>query len=626
MSTSTGQKTDSSDDYGYSVVLARTFDEVLDRAEQDARSIDVRAFAQAVRRTACTLLQARGGAGKSYTAERVGAVLAEQGLWTATVPAVALATGADLDTWAPGQWAGTSGDRALSDLADAGVPGLIVVDGLNEVDRQTGERILEAIGPATAADPQVTFLVTDRLTRRDGASPHWRYATLSRVPDDVIRRVAETEPTEALGIPFYLERHAAGSAAGEILKESVTRFVPEAQLAPLAEAAFLSYARRGRREIDQCLVVEAIGEGAWQEMLDAREVVASGAEGSGAFQFVHHLLHDFLAGMHVAAHRSLWRPEAFDVVTLGASSYDAMALALSQLPPGEPMDTLVLRVYDWNFYAAAYMLEEDRSAGPGVDPAVSLALLGALAEKRFDEVVPTVVRAEDALRVQQSDVSALLLAARTRDEVVGVLRNLRPHRTPAWFDAWTSLFERPDGSPADAEDVTMLTADDPVLGWAAANALRRLDLGTELTEGLRSLLRSDATTVRWRAAHALGTHASEENLAALRATLAEEPDRSWVAYGALRSVFEQMRELPAGERRYTAAEVATELAPRVVEDGPLRAETVRCLDVSPLPADWHRDVEPLLEVLWDTADARGAAELAALAERLRRRKEAERAA
>lgn len=609
-------------DFGYSVVLADSFDQVLDRTGGPARDIDVVAFAQFVRRSACTLLQARGGAGKSYTSDRLAGVLAKQGVWSVTVPAVDLAAVAtDLGDWTPGDWARAADDTGAGDAADGGEPGLIVVDGLNEVARDSSERVLDAVGPLTAAHPQVTFLITDRLTRRANASPHWKYATLSPVPDAVIRRVAGTEPTEALGIPFYLERHANGTAAHQILEEAIAKYVPEERLPALAEAAYMSYERLHRRELDAELVPQAVGKEAWRRLLEAREVVRSGRGEHTQFQFVHHLLHDFLAGRHVASDEALWNSDAFDVVTLHASSFDALALALAQVRPGEKADKLVQYVYDWNFYAAAYMLEEDRASGSRVGDAVFIAMTGAIAEKRFDAVLPTIQRVEDALRVQQSSLSVELLQAASRDEVVGVLRQQSLAERPPWFDRWEDLFTRADGSPASAADVETMSSDEPVLGWAASNALRRLRVAPKLMGEIRSMLQHENPTVRWRAAHALGSHSDPENLSALRETLRTEPPKSWVAYGALRSEFEQLRLMPSAQRAVLLAEIAGELGSRIAEPGPLRSEAIRCLDVSPLPENWHRDVEPLLVILWETADARGAAELASLAERLRRRKE-----
>jgi hypothetical protein len=162
-----------------------------------------------------------------------------------------------------------------------------------------------------------------------------------------------------------------------------------------------------------------------------------------------------------------------------------------------------------------------------------------------------------------------------------------------------------------------------MVGWGAANSLRRATLTSEVQSRLRQLsTEHESSTVRWRAVHALGPHASEKNLQTLREVLVREPATSWVAYGALRAEFEQIRQRPADARASLLAAMTTELAEPLATAGPLRTEAIRCLDVDPLPGNWHRDIEPLLGYLWDTADASGATELAALAERLRTRKQA----
>lgn len=157
----------------------------------------------------------------------------------------------------------------------------------------------------------------------------------------------------------------------------------------------------------------------------------------------------------------------------------------------------------------------------------------------------------------------------------------------------------------------------------AANALRRFDISkTELEPTLRSLLEHESSTVRWRATHAIGPHPNTGNLTALRETLSREPVDSWVSYGALRAQFEQIRGMPAIARPALLNELARDLTP--ILNGPdggfLRIEVLRCLEVDPLPENWHRDIEPVLNLLWDTSDDRGAADLAAMASRLRERK------
>lgn len=508
----------------------------------------------------------------------------------------------------------------MPDETDVSNPTLIVIDGLNEVDRKTGDRILEAIGPYTAINPQSSILVTDRLARRNGASPFWMYATLLPVPDAMIRQITGEEPTDAYGIPFYLDRHEAGHAANEILSEAIRRYVSDEQLPRLATAAYFSYEEHKRRTIDRDAVIRAVGTTVWEQMLEGKAIVQAGPTD---FYFEHHLLHDYLAGRHLAKHRVLWKPEGFDVVTFNASSFDALALSLAEIESPEEVEDLVQRVYNWNFYAAAYMLEEDRAGGRKISKSMETALLGALAEKRFDYVRPTVNRAEDALRVQRSPLSRALLDAVDRDAVVEVLR-LAAKSTdgPKWFTLWWDQFSRPDGTRASREDVEAVDAEVPVVGWGAANALRRLRLAKPELSELRQFLKDHASeTVRWRAAHVLGEHSSGTNLDALRTALRDDKDR-WVRYGALRAIFEQIRKAKPSRRSDLIDQLKRDVSDELAKPGELRTEAIRCLDVAPLPpGNWHADIEPILALLWETADSKGAAELANLAERLRQQKD-----
>lgn len=603
-------------DFGYSIRLAESFQEVLDETS-DAPGIDLAEFAHVVRRNACTLLQARGGAGKTHTATRLMSVLEEQGASSVFVTATALARRESLDSLVAERGGQLSEGHSAAAVFD---PTLIVIDGLNEVDRESGERILEEVGPYTAAHPDTSVLITDRLARRNSASPFWMYATLLPVPDSVIREITGEEPAEAYGIPFYLERHQEGRAAGEILHESILRYVTAQQLPDLAAAAYSSYEKHKKRAIDRDVVIDAVGHDVWKDMIEGKAVVQIGPD----YYFEHHLLHDYLAGHHLATHRSLWVPKGFDVVTLNASSFDALALSLAAVESPEDVQKLVQLVYNWNFYAAAYMLEEDRAGGQTIGSPMETALLGALAEKRFDFVRPTVTRVEDALRVQRSPLSRALLGAGDRDAVVAILRSV-PESTdsPKWFALWMDQYSRPDGTRATRGDVETVASDEPVLGWGAANALRRLRLTKTQSSELRRLLKGHGNeAVRWRAAHVLGTHPGGRNLDALRAALREDEDR-WVRYGALRSIFEQIASAEPVRRPDLVERLMDDVSMELAKPGQLRTEAIRCLDVAPLPpGNWHADLEPMLAFLWETADARGAAELANLAERLRRQKDA----
>lgn len=648
--------------YDYEIRVATSFDAVLDtRATSRTASgpdFGVEGLAEALQRWACVLLQARGGAGKTYTANRVRGLLAADGIWSVLVPAVALADADDLEAWPASRWttadpeSHTPEGLARTESAAEGKRGVIVIDGLNEVDRLTGERILEAIGPITASDPQVSFLVTDRLNRRAGASRYWRYATLGYVPEETVEAIAGPGASETMRIPYYLRRHSQGQAAHDILRESITRFVdPVDGLDSLAEAAFAAYRNLKRRSITGAAVAAAVGSKVFDDLVTARcliqevmpvEVAPDGdasdlgptSVGTGEvvddradvrrhdeYRFEHHLLHDYLAAWHLAHQKSLWTGDGFDVVTLKASSFDALALALGELSDPAEAEVLVQSVYNWNYYAAAYMLEEDRVRGGAAGDALAVALFAALADKRFDGIVPTAHRVEDALRINEAELAGLLLAAPDRATVVSTILKHAPARRPDWFAEWLDQFSRPDGSPARIDDVEAVASTEPVLGWGAANALRRLDISDNLVAGsLRDLLEHPDDTVRWRAAHALGPHAGPTNLAALQRTFGLARSDSWVAYGALRAQFEQATNTSDANRAEVIEAVLDSIGPALRESALLRAETVRCLEVDPLPAGWHRQVEPVLDYLWHIADERAAVDLAALAGRLRQRK------
>lgn len=612
--------------YGYPISVARTFEELFPWDPTVADHVSLGELADVVLRHACTVLQARGGAGKSYTARALMSHLQRSGHWVAFVPALELESNDDPSAWGLEKWTAVARAEASAAAATPGARGVVIIDGLNEVERERGDRILGKIGPVAAAYPQISFLVTDRLVRRGTTSPFWKYATLGRVPDNVIKDVAGVEPTEPLTIPFYLKRHSAGASAPRILRDSVLRFVPEEMLPALAKAAFMSYKTLRARLVDVALVSNAVGDERFQEMVAAGFLMPMGTSEAGSrsveiARFEHHLLHDYLAGLHLASSSTYWTPRYFDVVTLRASSFDALGLALGAVPSASAVKFLQ-SVYDWNFYAAAYALEEGPDGLDGDAEALRWVLLGALGEKRFDTLSPTVLRVEDALRVQSRASAAKVLGARSRTEVAGVVAACAPLPGPGWYARWREMYLRDDGSAARELDLQALRSRNSVVGWGAANALRRCVLDRAQEELLRSMTLSSGCSEleRWRVVHVLGAHRGRDNKEVIWRVLAEAPTNSWLAYGALRAYFEQLQAEPSQARVRSVDRFVRTLASTVSEPGSLRDETVRCLDVEPLPPDWHRDIEPLLELLWQTADHREAAELVALSERLRQRK------
>src|SRR5205807_7659493 len=99
-----------------------------------------------------------------------------------------------------------------------------------------------------------------------------------------------------------------------------------------------------------------------------------------------------------------------------------------------------------------------------------------------------------------------------------------------------------DGHPLSAEEITAVSSGDSLIGWTAANAIRRSTADEDQLDGLREVYRqSRATdtnkTTRWRIVHLLGAFPTEANAAFLFQALTTDPYH-WVKYGATRALVE----------------------------------------------------------------------------------------
>ncbi|MGV0644634.1 HEAT repeat domain-containing protein [Mycolicibacterium sp. XJ2546] len=600
--------------FGYPLLIARNFDDVLKRHGAPYPLVELRSLMQ---RTGRMLLQARGGAGKTKTAERLAALEPESS-GVAFVAARSLPAGLEGATAAFNieLLVSLSADpRRASLLRDHG-EGLVVIDGINEILKDRAADILMAIPRLAAHYPFIRILVTDRLTRRDIDQTEWVLATLGPVPaQEALDRLGKEtgELPDHLTIPYYLDqsiREAGTRSQGEtsqveILRRGITVHggVPNSALESLARAVYTSYEAYGERAIGSEDILSAVGIEVFRKMLDSGLLVG----GNDRAQFDHHLHQDFLAALHLGADKSLWNSNGFDTLTLRASSFDALALAAA-LIERQAVDDFVHRVFDWNYYGAAYLLEEDQAGDKRIWDAMRIAILAMLAEKRFDRMAVTAHRVEDALRLQETALAPLLLAATDRAAVVDIIDAALPENWaatwPRWFQDWYEMFKRPSGSSATADDINDLTSAIGTVGWANSNMLKRLNISHDLRRRVGEYATGHPDpTVRWRAVHALGAWPTDSTLELLLGRVQDSAEQLWVRYGALRSLLEVAAEgsVEVRGRVFDAlgdAEVATVIA----REPNLRREAIRALEVSAMPEDWHALAGDFMEHLWAESD------------------------
>jgi hypothetical protein len=494
-------------------------------------------------------------------------------------------------------------DTAIPDLeaAFSGLdripPIILLVDGLNEVPRSLAEFVIAAVDELARRYPFISVLVADRLVRRAIDLERWKIATVLPLEDSEVRRIWTHAPhnhplPESLGVlnkPFFLDTAlvtdiTAPTEAGTIGAYYRQRVGLTADsLDNLANVAFDAYAFYHGRAMPMPWMRERVFEPTLNRLIETDTVRTNRDQ----VWFTHHLLHDYLAGQALAERQADWGPSAFDVVTLTAASFDSLRLAVGGLDVARA-DALVRRIYDWNFYGAAYSLVQGH-----ISAEIHTIILAMLADKRWDSIRATVTQVTDALRYDNSEMAHEFLAAKSRSDLFRVVREL--NSTEAWFNTWVDFFTIPDGTRADVNLIGDLRGGDSILSWTLANVLRRCSLSSTELEYLSQVASDNSAVVRWRAVHVLGAHPSHQSIEILRSRL-EDSDR-WVRYGAVRSTVEIASRSSESAIRDAALLVLMELVQLGSPDDSMLRELSRALDVVSPPDGWAYSVAPLIQQL-----------------------------
>ncbi len=558
------------------------------------------------------LLHADGGAGKSTIARRllqcaanqqIAAFLISLRLWTEEITEVWQARLEDASRIEIlfGLMEPKVSEAVIASLAGS-TKGVLVVDGLNEVPADIAPELLSVVDMIARRHPHVGVLVTDRLNRHVLSADRWILATITSV--------APPGPTKMESrLPRRLELALFLDMARKVDRDSRSSSVflhafftddlglGDDELKAAANAALDAYrSTRARRfPIDQFR--QSAGGAATDKLRRGSALLVS----DGEAYFAHHLYHDFLAGLALAySNPSLWTHSIFDAVSFRASSFEPIGLALEQIGGTSRADEFLLRVYDWNFYGSAFALARGRAEEDcAVSEHLELALVALLAERRWDVIEETRQEIADALRAFQGGPAGALREAQGIQGIIEIVG--QASHADSRFQSWQSAFTAKPGHPASDDLLSMLSDDDPLLGWTASNVLRRAEVGVGGQRGIRQLLRRHRKSViRWRAAHTLGMHGGRANVKALLAAL-EDADH-WVRAGAIRALIE-IAGTSCAERDAVLNEVVRR-ADEIAVD-PTMAEWLRSslLLASP-PSDWEEAAAPVVEELWARAPSK----------------------
>ena len=409
--------------FDYDLVVCRDFDAVLRVEGEPTTPAELVSQAFDAGRV---LIQAKGGSGKTTILDRLALAAAKFGAEVSRLDALVWADSFDCEHANP-VLAQRLLDLSTPPVAEVELRKsrrtLLLVDGLNEIAPSLGARLLDEVDQLAAQFPSLAIILTDRLHRRHITKKLWILATLSPVSLKRIRELlgdGAHDSETSLRLPYYLNLALRGDRGSR--SEQHRTFLVEhggvdpAWLDRLADAAYAQYKANGDRGVNLGDLTSAVGDSAVESLRIAGTLVVE-----PTCRFAHHLVHDYLAATHAAARPELWDEDGFDVLTFKANSMDALAMVLEQAP-GEA-DLLVRRVYDWNFYGAASLIAEDRESGSHVSPAMELAVVTMLGERRFDRFASTADRVSDALQVIDSEVARKMMEAPSKGAIIDYVRD-----------------------------------------------------------------------------------------------------------------------------------------------------------------------------------------------------------
>ena len=581
------------------------------------RAIDVDGLLKLSNHSGRVILSARGGSGKTTIMYRVAVAAAESGRvpvlvelsrWSAEATEAWEAVNysprqaADLIL---GRFSTASTSLAQLDAISPDRERVLLLDGLNEVPGAVADEILDLGDRLAALMIRCSVIVSDRLVRRrlEGEDDRWVFAAPLRIRPEEIDRLVRPDQVPAgsdrlLGSPFFIDRAIRGELAASALATIRVHIeehggLPAGFLGGVAEGAFEAYRIDESRTFSRERFRDAGAEAAIAPMVESGLLLRPDDD---RMTFTHHWYHDYLASLHVIRNRDLLGPdmrhETLDALTFHANSFDAIAFAFEQLDATD-RDRFLRAVYDWNPYAAGYALAEVEASGDRpVSSPLRTVMLAMLADKLFDRHYLSKRKAADALNLFRDEEAMQLRSAGSRDALVELVRGAA--KDGPEFEEWRNMFALPCRADAPQALVSALAADDSIVGWTAANVLKRLVLSdSQLQIIIAEATTSDASVVRWRASHVLGGMAAPVAVDTLLDRLENDPDE-WVRYGAVRSLVET-----ASVSEDLSASVLGRLQPLVpaIAQWPrVMAELTKAAFLSPgkIPPKWSERISELL--------------------------------
>jgi hypothetical protein len=482
---------------------------------------------------------------------------------------------------------------------------VLFVDGLNELygERQV-DWIFDVLNAYLDDVPDSAVLVTDRPAQRRNLSGAWIIAKLNPVDAKVVQEqlhidsIAHLTPAERtlLSTPFFLNESVSrggtefGTAASALQSFFTKQLeVTDADLDKLSAAAWEAYRTDRSRTFRYLPFADTIGD-ALDETLQTADVLVQ--LGGGLAQFRHQLHHDFLAARYLARNAALWRDEALDALTFEGVSLSTLNLVIEQLPDAATGDKFIESVYDWSWSGAIQITAHAAGMTPRLcSDELELAIACLIAEKKVDNVEHTRARAKRGLEEFTSPIAKEIHGLAFPNVIE---RARKTESSNDWFVRWKRLF----CAEADADLRTAITERNPILGWTAANSLRRGPLTDNTAAFAVALVRNStgteatARSIRWRAVHVLGRAQQAEAIDTLFQVGASD-EYVWARYGAGRSIMEAAALAPQTTSRITLIARLVSATPTL--DSKVLLEAGQAILYRGAPETWVQEVRPFVD-------------------------------
>lgn len=488
-------------------------------------------------------------------------------------------------------------------------PPLVVVDNLNRWREDHQDHLLDLFEHKVTQDENVLFIVVDRLNEKHCIGrPGWvkvRYGEQKEA--EVQRIVNNTGHSEVyqgsldytrglLRKPFFLNLFLRTNNI------DIDRFIgdhvglSELESQGVGMRLFEEYRRKyeGDKRDPEGLIVVRHDDKAFEKLITSGVVSRNKPSGKNGVYFEHQLFEDYFLGHWLVADSTRWTYSNLNIVTADGGAIDVLVLALGEMKDKNVADAYVRALYDWQFRLASLVLRRvhEISQRSPISKGLYAQILFSVGEKLHDRSPRSRYAAISELRDHPSELAIEILKTRSIEELLTLMHESTGNEKG--LVRWKSIFSasreiNPGGGLEDYVDA--LSDDDPLVGWGAANSLRRQAIDDRTLVNILNLLRSEEPAVRWRSVHVLGVVPTFDVIDELLAVLNDPEERLRV--GTVRSLM----EICSSNRRLIPYVVERIREDSISASRGMFLKVIHMLDVDEDRREWSTAIFPLVRVL-----------------------------